>query len=395
MEDEFSQEEIDALLDTVDAEPDMESKRPNKFSKEHIEAIKYIHETFAYLATISLSAYLRSMCHVNVSSVDELTYDEYIRAVPERSTMATINISPLKGNVIFGIAPELTFAIIDRVCGGSGDGTKFRHELTDIETSIMDNIIVHTLDNIREAWNQVLDMHPRVKTIDVYPKFVRIVSPNEIVLLVTLDAKIGNTEGMMDICFPCSTIGPIMEKLSNWYWNRNPNSIPSTLSITEKPSEEKSGYIPKENEIKNFMSFDYLNSVDPYILADLLKWEHPQVVAIVLAHMEEGKASEVLINLLSDSWSEVIKRIATMDKVRLEIAGEIERILEKKLIELSSDKKNYSSVGGVESAAKIINLTDQYTKESTIKELAKEAPELAKEIQRRTEMKEDLFIADT
>jgi len=381
MADELSEEEIDRILDTINDELGTESKRPNKFSKERIEAIKYIHETFAYLATCSLAAHLRSMCYVNVLSVDELTYDKYIRAVPERSTMATIDMSPLKGKAIFGIGPELTFAIIDRICGGGGDGTKFRHELTDIEKSIMDNIIVHTLDNMREAWNQVLDMRPQVKAIDVYPKFVRIVSPNEIVLLITLDAKIGDTQGMMDICFPCSTIGPVMEKLSNWYWNRNPDSTPS--SAAEKPSEEKSGHIPKENERKNFMSFDYLNSVDPYILADLIKWEHPQVIALVLAHMEAEKASGVLINILYDNWSEVIKRVATMGKVKLEIASEIERILEKKLFELSSDEKNYSMVGGVEYSIKILDQLNQPTKESIIEGIEKEDHYLAEEIQKR------------
>ena len=105
-DEELSQEEVDALLAGINSEPGTESKRPNKFSKERIEAIKYIHETFAYLATSSLSAHLRSMCHVKVSSVDELTYDEYIRAVPEHSTMATINISPLKGNAILKLVRD-------------------------------------------------------------------------------------------------------------------------------------------------------------------------------------------------------------------------------------------------------------------------------------------------
>jgi flagellar motor switch protein FliM len=385
----LSQKEIDELLTAINGTSITVTKHPKKFSGEQLEAIKNIHETFACLATNSLAAHLRSKCRVHVSSVDELTYDEYIRSVPEHSTMATINLNPLKGNVIFEIGPGLTFAIIDRICGGSGDGTEFQHELTDIETSIMDNIIVHMLDDLRSAWNQVFEMRPQVKAIDVYPKFVRIVSPNEIVLLITLDAKIGDTQGMMDICFPCSTIGPVMEKLTNWYWNRNPDSPPS--SAEEKPSEEKSGHIPKENERKNFMSFDYLNRVDPYILADLLKWEHPQVVALVLAHMEAGKASEVLLNLLSDNRSKVLARVATMDKVKLEIASEIERILENKLIELSSDEKNYSIIGGVESSVEILNATDQYSKESIIKELEKEDPLLAEEIQRRAGMKEDPY----
>jgi flagellar motor switch protein FliM len=391
----LSQKEIDELLTAICAIPGMETKRPNKFSMEQIEAIKNIHETFACLATNSLAAHLRSKCYVHVSSVDELTYDKYIRAMPELSTMATINMNPLKGNAIFGIGPELTFAIIDRVCGGSGDGTKFRHELTDVETSIMDNIIVHTLDNLRSAWNQVFQMCPQVKAINVYPKFVRIVSPNEIVVSVKLEAKIGDTIGMMDICFPCSTIGPLMDKLSEWYWNKSPDNTPSASSAAEEPSEEKIGHIPNENERRNFRSFDYLNSVDDAFLLNFFYNEHPQVIALVMAHMEAAKASYILRFFRDDIQSTVLKRIATMDKVRLEIASKIERILENKFIALSSEDENYSYVGGVESAAKILNAINQYVKEDIIEDIEKEDPELAEEIQKRAGMKEDPNKADT
>jgi hypothetical protein len=361
------------------------TNRPDKFSKEQIQAISYIHETFANLTTYSLSAHIRDMCHVYVSSVDELIYEEFIRSVPAPATLAAITMNPLKGIAILEISSEITFAIIDRICGGKGDGTKFQHELTDIEKSIIDNIIVHMLGNLREAWKPVLDIHPQMEAIDTNPQSVRIVSPNEVIILVTLEAKIGKAEGMINICIPCPIIEPIMEKLSNWYWNKNKNDTPSALSTAEKPSEERSGHIPKENERKNFRSFDYLNSADLSILLNLFYNEHPQIIALVLAHMEADKASFILQIFPLDMQSDVLQRIATMDMVRLEIASEIERILEKKLIALSSEEENYSIAGGVESAVKILNPLDQYSKKSVIEEMEKEDPELAEEIQKRLE----------
>jgi len=383
MAEELSKEEIAQLLKAINTASGTETKRPNKFSGEQIQAISYIHETFANLTTYSFSAHIRSICHVHAVSIDELTYDEFIRSLPSPATLATINMNPLKGSTILEISTETTFAIIDRMCGGFGEETKFQHELTDIEKSIMDNIIVQMLGNLREAWNQVLDMHPQVKAIDTNPQSVRIVSPNEIVILVTLKIKIGEVEGIINICIPSSTIEPVMEKLSNWYWNKNQDDTPSTSSITAKPSEEKSEHIPKEDERKNFRSFDYLNRVNPAILLNLIYNEHPQIIALVLAHMEADKASVILQNFTRDIQSNVLQRIASMDRVKLEIASEIERILENKLIALSSDEKNYSIVGGIDSAAKILNLFDQYSKKSVIDEIEKVFPELAEEIQRR------------
>jgi len=379
----LSDEEIEQLHNAINSIPDMETKRPDKFSREQIRAITYIHETFAYLTTRSLWAYLRSVCQVNVSSVDELTYEEFIRTLPIPNTLAVINMNPLKGSVALEIDPQITFAIIDKVCGGCGDGTKFQHNLTDIEKSIMDSIIVHMLDNLRHAWNQVLDIRPQVKTIDNNPKYVRIVSPNEIVILVTLETKIEKAEGMINICIPCSTIEPIIEKLSNWYWNKNSDNTPSALSVTEKPSEEKSEHIPKENETKNFSSSDYLNRISPAVLANIIWNDHPQIIALVLAQIEADKASFILQIMPEDMRSNVFRRIATMDRVNLEITSEIVRTLENILIASSSDEENYSSVGGVDSAVKILNLFDQYTKESIIKGLEKEDSNLAEEIQRR------------
>src|SRR6056297_3130997 len=177
-----------------------------------------MHETFARLTTTSLSAQLRSIVTVHVASVDQLTYEEFIRSIPSPATLAVINMDPLKGSAIFEIDPAITFSVIDRLFGGPGDEAKLDRELTDIETSVMENIIVRILGNMREAWSQVIDLRPRLGQIETTPQFAQIVPPTEMVVLVTLETKVGEVEGMMNFCIPYLTIEPIISKLSAQYW---------------------------------------------------------------------------------------------------------------------------------------------------------------------------------
>jgi flagellar motor switch protein FliM len=230
----LSQEEIDQLLTAInagDTEPEdirpaadtrkikiYDFKRPDKFSKEQIRTISMMHDTFARLTTTSLSAQLRSMVHVHVASVDQLTYEEFIRSIPTPTTLAIINMDPLKGNAILEIDPAVTFSIIDRLFGGTGEGTKSQHELTDIESAVMEGIIVRILSNMREAWTQVIDLRPRLGQIDTNPQFAQIVPPSDMVVLVTLETKVSDVEGMINFCIPYLTIEPIIGKLSTQFW---------------------------------------------------------------------------------------------------------------------------------------------------------------------------------
>ena len=235
MNEVLSQDEIDQLLQAIssgESEADdfkpvsdtrrikiYDFRRPDKFSKEQIRTVSNMHETFARLTTTSLSAQLRTLVHVHVASVDQLTYEEFIRSIPTPTTLAVINMDPLKGNAVLEIAPEITFIMIDRLFGGSGDtGGKVNRDLTDIEQSVMEGIIVRILANMREAWTQVIDLRPRLGQIETNPQFASIVPPSEMVVLVTLETKIGEEEGMMNFCIPYLTIEPIVSKLSSQFW---------------------------------------------------------------------------------------------------------------------------------------------------------------------------------
>ncbi|TGK48196.1 flagellar motor switch protein FliM [Leptospira bouyouniensis] len=230
----LSQDEIDALLNAISSgevsEDEYSSvgeqkkvkiydfKRPDKFSKDQIRTLQMMHETFARLATTGLSAQLRALVVVHVASVDQLTYEEFIRSIPNPTTLAVINMDPLRGSAILEIDPSISFTIIDRLFGGKGDSSKVNRELSDIELSVMEGIIVRILGNLRESWSTVIDLRPRLGNIETNPQFAQVVPPNDMVVLITLETKVGEVEGMTNLCIPYITIEPIINKLSAQYW---------------------------------------------------------------------------------------------------------------------------------------------------------------------------------
>jgi flagellar motor switch protein FliM len=328
----LSQDEIDQLLTAInagDANTDSDSfkpttdsrkikiydfKRPDKFSKEQIRTVQIMHETFARLTTTSLSANLRSMVHVHVASVDQLTYEEFIRSIPTPTTLAIINMDPLKGNSILEIDPAITFSIIDRLFGGTGEGSKIIHELTDIEQSVMEGIIVRILGNMREAWAQVIDLRPRLGQIDTNPQFAQIVPPTEMVILVTLETKVGEVEGMMNFCIPYLTIEPIISKLSAQFWYSTAHQTASTENL---------------NVLK-----DKLVNVDVNVVAEIGKIEVP--VGDVLA-LQAGDVIRLYNVKVGDPFSLTVGSIPKFQCKPGVIGRKMAVQITKKLADLEDD----------------------------------------------------------
>lgn len=193
-------------------------KRPDKFSKDQIRTLYMLHENFARLLNTYLSAHLRALVHINVASVDQLTYEEFIRSLPSPSVISVFNMNPLKGNVILEINPNIVFTIIDRLFGGPGIPPSKPRSLTDIEEAIVRRVISKTLESLQEAWKQVVVIEPHLEVIETNPQFTQIVPPNDMVVIITLQAKIGSAEGLINICIPYFVLEPIMSKLTTTFW---------------------------------------------------------------------------------------------------------------------------------------------------------------------------------
>ena len=193
-------------------------KRPDKFSKDQIRTVAIMHETFARNVTTILSAELRSLAHAHVASVDQLTYEEFICSIPNPTTIAIVEMSPLRGSAVLEIDPAVTFAIIDRLFGGPGDGFRLSREITDMESSVIGGLVIRMLVSLRKAWETAIDLRPNLVKIERNPQFASIVPPKDMIVLVTLETKVGNAAGMINLALPYLTIESIIPKLSARYY---------------------------------------------------------------------------------------------------------------------------------------------------------------------------------
>ena len=234
MADVLSQNEIDELLSAistgvVSAENIKQEqkqkkiklydfKRPDKFSKDQIRTLYMLHENFARLLNTYLSAHLRTMVQVSVASVDQLTYEEFIRSMPNPSVISVFEMRPLSGNALMEINPSIVFSIIDRLFGGVGTPPAKPRELTDIEQSIVARLVNKALESLSEAWRQVVNIEPRLEVIESNPQFTQIVPPNDMVVIITLQTRIAQTEGFINLCIPYLVLEPIMPKLTTSFW---------------------------------------------------------------------------------------------------------------------------------------------------------------------------------
>lgn len=234
MVDVLSQNEIDALLAALSSgEMDAEElkkeesvkkvrsydfKRAVRFSKDHIRSLTRVHENFARYLTTYFSAQLRTFVQINVVSVDQLPYDEFIRSVPKMTILNVFEAKPLEGRMVLEVNPNVAYAMLDRLLGGIGSSPSKINTLTEIETVVMERIFSRTFDSLQEAWRSITDISPKLIALETNPQFLQLVSPNETIALVSLSTKIGETTGMINLCIPHVVLEPIMPRLSVHHW---------------------------------------------------------------------------------------------------------------------------------------------------------------------------------
>ncbi|ANE36404.1 flagellar motor switch protein [Campylobacter iguaniorum] len=233
MADILSQEEIDALLQVVDEDGDTAAasndtpikeqkqviiydfKRPNRVSKEQLRAVKGIHDKLSRNLASQISSIMRSIVEIRLHSVDQMTYGEFLMSLPSPTSFNVFSIKPLDGNCVLEINPSIAFPMIDRLLGGNGDGFESNRELTDIEINLLDAILRIMMQRLKESWSSITDMYPNVEAKESSPNVVQIVSQNEIVIMVVMEIIIGNSSGMVNLCYPVIYLEPILSRLAN------------------------------------------------------------------------------------------------------------------------------------------------------------------------------------
>jgi len=233
MGDVLSQNEIDNLLQALssgelDAEEikDSDEKqiknydfaRPAKFSKEHLRTLEIIFEHYGRLLSTNLPVYLRKAIQVEVMNSEAVSYSEFSNALSNPVLLGIIKFAPLKGNIILEIASNLGYAMVDRMLGGEGEPLEKTREFSEIELLIIERILTVCVNLLHEPWENFVDIHPRLERIETNSQFAQIISPSEMIAIVTINIKIGDVEGLMNVCLPYLTLEDIMDKLNTKYW---------------------------------------------------------------------------------------------------------------------------------------------------------------------------------
>ena len=230
----LSQNEIDSLLKAlstgeldVDEMKDDKGKqvknydfaRPVKFSKEHLRTLEIIFEHYGRLLSTNLPVYLRKSVQVEVMSAETVTYSEFSNALSNPVLLGIVNFSPLPGNIVIELAENLGYAIVDRMLGGTGLPLDKMREFSEIELLILERIYNVGVNLLSEPWASVCNIDARLERIETNSQFAQIISPSEMIALVTLNIRLGEVEGLMNICLPYMTLEPVMDNLNtkNWY----------------------------------------------------------------------------------------------------------------------------------------------------------------------------------
>ncbi len=194
-------------------------KRPERVGKEQIRALQTLHEGFGRNFAAGLSAMLRSMVEVKLAGVDQLTFSEFIFSLENPTCLNLLTAEPLEGNIILEINPSILYPIIDRLLGGGREGSPLaRRPLTEIELRLVSRINDLFLRELKEAWQNVLSLDPKVERVESNPQLVQIVPPNEVVVLISFDVALGEIRGMVNLCIPYNSIERISSKLSANSW---------------------------------------------------------------------------------------------------------------------------------------------------------------------------------
>lgn len=268
----LSQDEIDALLTTVtanDAEKESDSyedaklrsvvaydfKHPNRVSKDQIRTLENMHDNFAGHFSSTLSGMLRTIVDVDLVSVDQITYSEFIMSLVSPSCTYTFSARPLDAVCLVDFNPTLTFALIDRMFGGHGKVLETERELTGIERSVMGQLVLKMYHELAKSWEHIVHVEIQQLSFETNPQFIQIVPPGETVVVVSFQVKLFQSTGLLTMCYPYVALEPIITKLSAQNWidatkRKNIDADRAVNVVNMKDVESELSAVLLESEIK-------------------------------------------------------------------------------------------------------------------------------------------------
>jgi flagellar motor switch protein FliM len=197
-------------------------RRPDRIPKSQVRAIHVLHDTFVHNLASSLSAFLRTYLTVNMVSVEQLSYGEFLDGLPSPTCLVALGLSPYDGSGVMEVNPSLVFPILEMLLGGSGKTRSIQRDITEIEQRILDGLFRIVLNDLREAWKPVTAIDFAIESMESEPQLLGMMARDEAVVAIGIEIKIGDVIGMLNLALPSIVIKVMRNKFDHQWTARKP-----------------------------------------------------------------------------------------------------------------------------------------------------------------------------
>ncbi|NLV21137.1 MAG: flagellar motor switch protein FliM [Syntrophomonadaceae bacterium] len=194
-------------------------RKPNKFTKDQLRTLYMINDNLSRILSNYLSGYLRSRVNINIASVEQSTYEEFLLSMISPILITIFQMPPLTGSAVMEFGSNFTMPIIDLLFGGTGKKNNQIRDLTEIELRVLRIIIQKILENMSLAWLDVFQFETVISSMETNPQFSQIISPNETVAIITFTTEVSENQSNIYLCFPWETLKEVIPNLTaqNWF----------------------------------------------------------------------------------------------------------------------------------------------------------------------------------
>ena len=229
----LSQEEIDALLNAMDSgEVEVEEEQTPKSKAEarpydltsqslmlrdQFDALDEVYDKFINLLNVTLTSNLQQSIEVKQVSKEIVKFGEFLQAFSNPTGFSIYTMEPLIGSALMAVEPNLCFAMIDAMFGGSGKPLSKVREFTQIEQRMLRRMYSDLLQELEQAWSVAYNIKVVQKKTETKPEFVNLVNTGDLVLIFVFSVNGQEFSGNIHICTPFLMLEPIKDKLSSRY----------------------------------------------------------------------------------------------------------------------------------------------------------------------------------
>lgn len=212
-------------------------RRPDRLSKEQVRSLYLLHDSFAHSLTSSLPLFLRAMSEVNLISVEQQSYADYLRGLSDPTTIYTVAAKSLRGVFAIEMSSSIAFPVIDRMLGGEGQELTEPRAATDLELRVLEGFLAVVTDCYGDVWKSVVEFETNIIGRETRPQLIQIVAPSEIVATVVYQVQIGDAKGLMSICLPVVMLETVIKKFNQSSYSTDNSTAPeATASLLKTVS---------------------------------------------------------------------------------------------------------------------------------------------------------------